>query len=209
MSEWLLRNEECPLCRNNYLSLDGGDVLPPIPASQQANQRSENGSNQPDQDDRYAYLRGMHVVHLLQALANTRPNATIRLEGVELSNGQRGNLEFQRANEGNTAGARGLNIRVSNLEGENAARSDSNTGQADGEIDDRGRVIHDGIASNSIPRRRSEGTTRWATLTSSGRLRLSTDNDLETSAIPPSSEPPSSDTNAHLSEESDVESPNT
>jgi hypothetical protein len=61
----------------------------------------------------------IHLLQSLQAIAETRPNTTIRLEGVELANGQRGNVEIQRPRDDHQAV--GLNIRVSNENGEDAA----------------------------------------------------------------------------------------
>jgi hypothetical protein len=91
MCEWLLLNEECPLCRHNYLSLEGDN---------EEDNHPTGGSYVPQpHHSQDAYLRGMHLIHLLQSLqtiSETRPNATIRLEGVEVSNGQRGNLEIER-----------------------------------------------------------------------------------------------------------------
>lgn len=120
--EWLMSHEECPLCRQNYLSLDGEDgedaITPRLPPV-------SNGPN-PAESDAYAYLRGVHLFQLLsrlQTLADARPNTTIRLEGVELANGQRGNMEIQQATTDNSmidVNGRGLNVRVTTREGADA-----------------------------------------------------------------------------------------
>jgi hypothetical protein len=110
MGEWLLRHEDCPCCRTNYLSLDGDEpttttTTPAAPTTDVASP-----------EETYAYLRGMHLFHLLsqlQSLVETRPNTTIRLEGVELADGRRGSLEIQRANAASLeVNGRGLNVRV-------------------------------------------------------------------------------------------------
>jgi hypothetical protein len=110
MEEWLLRHEECPCCRTNYLALDGDDdehvIAVPVPSSGEGHAMEETN----------AFLRGVHLFYLLsrlQSLADTRPNTTIRLEGVELANGRRGNLQIQRATDNSfEVGGRGLNVRV-------------------------------------------------------------------------------------------------
>jgi hypothetical protein len=140
MEEWLLRNEECPCCRENYLSLDrdenddddeelAGTGRPSIflgqhryPSQQQQQQQQQRGATATAEgempDESSAFMRGIHLFYLLsrlQSLADTRPNTTIRLEGVELANGRTGSLEIQRATNDSSIlefGARGLNVRV-------------------------------------------------------------------------------------------------
>jgi hypothetical protein len=74
-----------------------------------------------------AFLRGVHLFYLLsrlQSLADTRPNTTIRLEGVELANGRRGNLQIQRATDNSfEVGGRGLNVRVEEDENNNGEQA--------------------------------------------------------------------------------------
>lgn len=114
MSEWLLRHEDCPLCRHNYLSLEGDEDHGDNPSrgSSAHQPRHQNGIHSQNLDDVEAYLRGMELIQLLQSLqsiAQVRPNSTFRLEGVELANGQRGNLEILRPNNDHPAG---LNLHV-------------------------------------------------------------------------------------------------
>jgi hypothetical protein len=114
ISQWLVQHEECPICRHNYFRLDGEDdaLSGGVDPHQNNNMTSQ---------DNHAIARGMELILLLrslQAIAESRPNTTIRVEGVELANGQRGNVEIQRPlNDQNV----GLNIRVSNENGESSA----------------------------------------------------------------------------------------
>lgn len=93
MEEWLLRQNECPCCRGNYLSLgdDDEDTEPNRGMGRNLNGRTP--------DDAAAFLRGMNLFYLLsrlQTLAESQgPNTTIRLEGLELADGRRGSLEIQ------------------------------------------------------------------------------------------------------------------
>lgn len=107
MEEWLMAHKECPCCRHNYLSLGPEDEDQINIGDEQAN--SAGAEN-------YSFPRGAQLFYLLtrlQSLADTRPNTTIRLEGVELANGRRGNLEIQRATDSSfEVGGRGLNVRV-------------------------------------------------------------------------------------------------
>lgn len=130
MVEWLLRNEECPLCRHNYLSLEDDDEdadndndedtgnrrmsnRTPLPTSSAmlaystrygttASPTSHNlrlqhphhslvvpraSSGQRREDDA-SYLRGFELAQLLQSLqllSETRQNASVRLDGLELA----------------------------------------------------------------------------------------------------------------------------
>jgi len=117
-----MRHEECPCCRLNYLSLEGDDI---------EEGQSTLPALQPDSSSVQAsppFLRGAHLFHLLsqlQTLADDRPNTTIRLEGVELPNGRRGNFDIQRST-GRSAlriGGRGLNIRVTSDESDSSTRN--------------------------------------------------------------------------------------
>lgn len=109
--EWLMSHEECPLCRSNYLSLDGDDddedlnrELPSSRSSRRRSRRSHTGNHSGpadgtirSQEEASSLFRGMHLFYILnqlQTLAETQPNATIRLEGIELSAGRRGNVEI-------------------------------------------------------------------------------------------------------------------
>lgn len=93
--EWLLKHEECPLCRHNYLSLDGDDELSGEGAGLPSAAREGDTPSEAQ-----PILRGMNLLFLLsrlQLLSDERPNTTIRLEDVELTNGRRGTLEFRRS----------------------------------------------------------------------------------------------------------------
>mmetsp|Transcript_7755 Transcript_7755/g.12309 ORF Transcript_7755/g.12309 Transcript_7755/m.12309 type:complete len:431 (-) Transcript_7755:756-2048(-) len=203
MAEWLLRNEECPLCRNNYLGFSDDDEgietnnrLPSTAVTGPV--RNVGGVEQHNDQDRFAYLRGMQLVHLLQslqAIADTRPNTTIRLEGVELANGRRGNLEIQRSEAENVS--TGLNITVSNADeddGNIAASASTNpapvaTTNEEGN-GDRGNDRRNSSRSLSS---RSSLSSRWAALTTSGSLRFSSQNSsgqLSVDTGPDSNTPP-------------------
>ena len=99
MEEWLLKHHECPCCRNNYLSLGDGDDDDVGQVSLPMSQR-HMPQEEADFDDTNAFLRGIHLFHLLsrlQSLAEPQgPNTTTRVEGLGLGNGDRGNLEIER-----------------------------------------------------------------------------------------------------------------
>lgn len=83
----------------------------------------ESHQNNNNSQSNHAFVRGMELIHLVQsleAIAETRPNTTIRLQDVELATGQRGNVEIQRPLDEQNAG---LNVRVSNDNGENSAET--------------------------------------------------------------------------------------
>lgn len=130
-----MNHEECPLCRYNYLSLDGDEQAqqqPPgggahlelstmnislaraFPTSREADEALAGAS----EDDANSFFRGMNLFYVLsqlQSLADSRPDTTFRLEGIELADGQRGNLEIQHATaESSTLDVqgRGMNIRI-------------------------------------------------------------------------------------------------
>jgi Ring finger domain len=106
--EWLMENEECPLCRNNYLSLDpdggeddGSTEDRPADRSLQSGTGARSNTSRPRneviQGGASSVLRDMHLLYSLsrlQAWAGTRPNATIN-EDIELSGGQQRNTEIQ------------------------------------------------------------------------------------------------------------------
>jgi hypothetical protein len=113
-AEWLMRHEECPLCRHNYLSLDDDDDHIDEPLNGEAGNRNVTGDGMgqvTDQEQR----RGIHLFYVLsqlQNLADARPNTNFRLEGVELADGQRGVVEIQRNTEQSSTLEMGMNIRV-------------------------------------------------------------------------------------------------
>ncbi len=92
--EWLMTHEECPLCRNNYLSLDGDE---------DESLNDEDGSplsiltipsimqrmNDTAPEDTMTLLRGMHLIYLLsqlQAMADDdETDAAAHLQGIELA----------------------------------------------------------------------------------------------------------------------------
>lgn len=96
--EWLMQSTECPLCRNNYLSLDGDDEL---------TQRDDNDNddtpsltipgvlrmiNNVPPDDTVAFLRSMHLLYLLsqlQSVGDTPTDNPIQSpwQGIELTTG--------------------------------------------------------------------------------------------------------------------------
>lgn len=184
MEEWLLRHQECPCCRTNYLGLDGeddeydvdDDILLGSGLGLGRDIYGDDDDDDGDDDDpsdyfsRYlrtrhgqafaddgdssdesnALRRGVQLFYLLsrlQSIADTRPNTTFRLEGVELANGRRGSLEVQRANAENTIGMignRGLNVRVTDDE-ETGGGSTS----ADGSRRTRTTAVDSNISSSN------------------------------------------------------------
>lgn len=130
-----MNHEECPLCRHNYLSLDGNDTdEDPMNDFDRIEGQRPTFTTHPAQqndDEAYSFFRTMHLFYILsqlQSLADARPNTTISLEGVELSNGQQGNVEIQRATEESSTldvHGRGMNIRVVPMGNENSTVSES------------------------------------------------------------------------------------
>lgn len=120
MEEWLLSHHECPCCRNNYLGLGDEDVdvdmmgqaASSFFSMSPSSQRHDHPHNIPpssqvavDMDDTSAFLRGIHLFHLLsrlQSLAEATPATTmLRVEGLaaldDTNNGTTqhgGNLEI-------------------------------------------------------------------------------------------------------------------
>lgn len=96
--EWLMQSTECPLCRNNYLSLDGDDEL-------STHDENENdGSpilsipsvlrmiNNVPPDDTVTFLRSMHLLYLLsqlQSITGDTPMDTTPhpWQGIEMTTG--------------------------------------------------------------------------------------------------------------------------
>ena len=95
--EWLMQSTKCPLCRSNYLSLDGDDELSPqdnvddhdalpiltIPAVLRM-------INNVPADDTVTFLRSMHLLYLLSQLQATSDSPTEnppQWQGIELTTG--------------------------------------------------------------------------------------------------------------------------
>jgi hypothetical protein len=80
-----------------------------ISQNNNSNNNTTNNNNSSTSDDSSALLRGMHLFYLLsrlQTLAETQgTNTTIRLEGLELSDGRRGNFEIQSPRSTSTSSA--------------------------------------------------------------------------------------------------------
>ena len=105
--EWLMSHEECPLCRNNYLSLDddgeGGDA-------EDSRTDTSRTQNVPANEDPSSLFQGMHLFYILgqlQNLANDATNRVISVEGIELPDSRRGDVEEGAALDDDAAEATG------------------------------------------------------------------------------------------------------
>lgn len=96
---WLMDHEKCPLCRNNYLSLDGDDdhnddddddELPVLTIPSVIQMMNDAGN-----DDPYTFVRGMHLVYLLsqlQSMDDHPSDSESHLQTSELPGSSHGNL---------------------------------------------------------------------------------------------------------------------
>jgi len=89
-----MSHEECPLCRNNYLSLDdedgeGGDAEDSRPVTS----RTQDVLANEDPSSLFQRMHLFYILSQLQNLANDTTNRAITIEGIELPDSRRGNVE--------------------------------------------------------------------------------------------------------------------
>ena len=103
-----MSHKECPLCRHNYLSLDGDE-----------DDELHLMDQRPTAPDPTSPFRNLQFLHVLQNLAEAPLNTTIRLDGLELGDGQRRTVEIQRSSARDPADDEiGVRIRVVPLDEE-------------------------------------------------------------------------------------------
>lgn len=112
---WLMSHEECPLCHNNFLSLDGNEGDERGETEDVRKRRSSltrsptsRSQNEYAQEDISSLFRGVHLLYMLNQLHAVRDRqmtATIHLESMELPGSQRVIVEIRETEDDDDIGA--------------------------------------------------------------------------------------------------------